>query len=88
MSSEFSKNNTAFSFISDLSDTDIRLIAEIGNPILKELTFCQLNEFDSESFLVLNSPLELELDFENDLYILENELFNLFSFGKDLKESV
>ncbi|MDV0445084.1 hypothetical protein MmiAt1_06400 [Methanimicrococcus sp. At1] len=91
MSLESSKysENPAFSIVSGLSDpADIREVMKIGNPVLNELTFCQLKSFGSESVLELKIPLELELDFENGLYIAKNETFGLFSFGKDLKETI
>lgn len=87
---ESSKSESDFGeFISDPSDPiDIRHILDKGNPILKELIFCTLNSFGSDSPLCLNRQLELEIDFENDYYIIENDTFRLFSFEKDMKEAL
>lgn len=76
-------------FISDPSDPiDIRYILDKENPVLKELTVFKLESLNQNSSLKLLRSLELEAEFENGLYILDNDLFNLFSFGKTVDEAL
>ncbi|WNY28027.1 hypothetical protein MmiEs2_02070 [Methanimicrococcus stummii] len=61
-----------------------RLLTEMSDSV----SYC-LNGFISpDPSLILRRPLELNFRYEDELYIIENAVFNLFSFSENLETAV
>ncbi|MDV0445218.1 hypothetical protein MmiAt1_07750 [Methanimicrococcus sp. At1] len=46
-----------------------------------------MNDFITETNLKVIKPIPFELSFEDDVYIMQNDIFDIFSFHKDLKKA-
>lgn len=73
--------------------SDSEMIDELSRSFLKTdapdvAVYCLTEFIDSVSSLTLRQSLELNLRFENGLYIVENSVFNIFSFSDNLKTAV
>lgn len=82
------ETSDSYLFLSDSAMVDEigRMFLETGKP---NAAVYHLTEFiDSVSSLTLRHPLELNIRFEDGLYIVEYSTFNIFSFSDNLKTAV
>ncbi|MDL2260659.1 hypothetical protein LJC08_00210 [Methanimicrococcus sp. OttesenSCG-928-J09] len=84
-------SSEAKSFLNSLDACKLDEVSDFLSAHSDSLTplSCRLESFiESESDLILRRPIELKIRYEDSLFIIENEMFNLFSYANNLKDAL